>query len=187
MEAALGAYRHEEQPTARAKGYAGVAAVLRATDRGAEVLVIHRAEHPQDPWSGHMALPGGRQDPGDADVRAAAERETTEEVGIDLAAHGRFLGSLDEVLAVSKARATGLVVSPFVYALNRDVEISANEEVQATLWIPLTKLASGEHRTARPVEWEGTRLMLPAWNWQDRIIWGLTWKMLNSLIRLSAP
>ncbi len=39
---------------------AAVAAVVRQAGDGVEVLFIHRAEDPKDPWSGHMAFPGGR-------------------------------------------------------------------------------------------------------------------------------
>src|SRR5688572_28899501 len=70
-------------PTAK---HAAVAAVLHEPGEGhPELLFIERAEHPLDPWSGHMAFPGGRVDPGDPGPRHAAERETLEEVGLDLA------------------------------------------------------------------------------------------------------
>lgn len=49
-----------------------------------EVLFIKRAARPGDRWTSHVALPGGRRDPGDADDRAAAVRECAEEVGLDL-------------------------------------------------------------------------------------------------------
>jgi hypothetical protein len=49
-----------------------------------EVLFIKRAARKGDRWTSHIAFPGGRRDPEDADDRAAAIRETAEEVGIDL-------------------------------------------------------------------------------------------------------
>ena len=64
---------------------AAVAMLLREAAEGPEVFFIERARHPGDPWSGHMAFPGGRVEVGDPDVRAAVERETLEEVGISLA------------------------------------------------------------------------------------------------------
>ena len=56
------------------------------------VLLARRALHPDDPWSGHVGLPGGRWEAGDESLLATALRETDEEVGIDPLAHGRVLG-----------------------------------------------------------------------------------------------
>lgn len=49
-----------------------------------EVLFIKRASRAGDRWTGHVALPGGKRDPGDVDDQAAAVREAAEEIGFDL-------------------------------------------------------------------------------------------------------
>ncbi len=68
---------------------AAVALVLRRTaDDVVELLLIKRSEREDDPWSGHVALPGGRRDPSDATLQDTAIRETLEETGIDLARDG---------------------------------------------------------------------------------------------------
>jgi 8-oxo-dGTP pyrophosphatase MutT (NUDIX family) len=68
---------------------AAVALVLRTTPAGViELLFIKRAERHDDPWSGQIALPGGRYDPDDESLEATAVRETFEEVSIDLRRDG---------------------------------------------------------------------------------------------------
>ena len=75
---------------------AAVALVLRARDP-LEILLVKRAVSDADPWSGHMALPGGRYDKSDPDFLSTAKRETIEEVGIDLDQSALLLGRLDDI------------------------------------------------------------------------------------------
>jgi len=48
-----------------------------------ETLLIKRREAQGDPWSGNLACPGGKLEPGE-DIVDAAVRETWEEVGLNL-------------------------------------------------------------------------------------------------------
>lgn len=62
-----------------------------------EILFIKRAARTGDRWTGHIALPGGKRDPEDADDQATSIRETMEEIGLDLdASHCLFVGNLPE-------------------------------------------------------------------------------------------
>jgi 8-oxo-dGTP pyrophosphatase MutT (NUDIX family) len=62
-----------------------------------EVLFIKRASRVGDRWTGHVALPGGKRDPEDADDVATAVRETWEETGLDLTAENYVhVGNLPE-------------------------------------------------------------------------------------------
>ncbi|HEU4700285.1 MAG TPA: NUDIX domain-containing protein, partial [Gemmatimonadales bacterium] len=81
LAAGLAAHRPvtANDPTLR---WAAVALVV--TPAPDSMLLIRRAERAGDPWSGHMALPGGRHSRGDADLAATAMRETAEEVGVRL-------------------------------------------------------------------------------------------------------
>lgn len=167
--------------------YAAVAAVLRPGPYGAEVLLIRRAEHALDPWSGHMAFPGGRYDRGDETLLATAVRETREEVGLDLQAHATLLGALDALPAIARGKPAGLVIAPFVFALEREVELAPNHEVVEALWAPLARLASGEHAAVVEYQLDGQTLELPGWNVEGRIVWGLTYRMLHSLLELVQP
>src|ERR1035437_6216446 len=68
---------------------ASVAMILRQVDDDLEILFIQRAAHDLDPWSGHIAFPGGKMEEGELECQAAC-RETLEEIGIDLE-YGRYL------------------------------------------------------------------------------------------------
>mgnify|MGYP006305808619 CR=1 FL=1 len=77
----------EPIPADKVPRRAAVAATMRFDEAGdgCELLFILRAKQEGDPWSGHMAFPGGRMEPDDADELAAARREAREEVALDLA------------------------------------------------------------------------------------------------------
>jgi 8-oxo-dGTP pyrophosphatase MutT (NUDIX family) len=164
------------EPGARA----AVAAILRdGTDGEAEVLLVRRAEHPSDPWSGHMALPGGRKDATDASLLETALRETREEVGIDLKTHGRLLARLPDHPAIARGRRVGLVIAPFVFALDHEQPIALSDEIAEALWTPLGPLARGEGRGTFPYTIDDTIIELPFLDVQGRRVWGLTYQMLQ--------
>jgi len=173
---------HQPLKAEPASRQAAVALVLRSTSRGAEVLLMQRAESPRDPWSGHISFPGGHHDATDASLRHTAERETLEEVGLDLQRTGQYFGALDELPAIARGRRTGMAISPFVYGLAELPAFAPNEEVAELFWANLRPLRSGKADTLRPYEHEGTRYDLPAFDVGGKIVWGLTYQMLRGLL-----
>jgi 8-oxo-dGTP pyrophosphatase MutT (NUDIX family) len=181
------AARPTSDATAAVERQAAVAAILRERDPalGAEVLLIRRAERTGDPWSGHMAFPGGRREEADADLLATALRETREEIGLDLARDARLLGRLEDVEATSRGRRVGMPISPFVFELEGDPQLSLEAgEVADALWTPLLPLFRGEAHTTYPYELGELRLELPGYRVGESIVWGLTYQMLETLFRL---
>ena len=180
--------RLRDRPATRHQGpserRAAVAAVLRPSARpdseGPELLLIRRAERSGDPWSGHMALPGGHADATDADLLATALRETREEVGLDLTAH-ELLGALDEHAAHAQGRFTGLVIAPYVFALRGEVEPRINHEVAELLWAPLSPMARGELDAVKELRRDGQLVRLPGFQVGEHVVWGLTHRVLQSL------
>jgi 8-oxo-dGTP pyrophosphatase MutT (NUDIX family) len=156
---------------------AAVAAIVRpgAEPEGAEILLIRRAERVGDPWSGHMAFPGGRYDDADRSLLETATRETLEEVGIAL--EGAPLGLLPDV----PTHRTGLVVRPYVFALEREVTLATNDEVAEALWTPLAPLMRGENKDTYSFRYEGVPYALPCFRLGDRVVWGLTYRMIELL------
>lgn len=161
--------------------HAAVALILRETRAGQEILIIRRAEHPLDPWSGHLGFPGGRLEPQDTSEERAAVRETEEELGIRLDACARLLGTLSEIRARSLSRSMPLSIFPFVYEMTEPAALNQNGEVVEATWIPLRFFLDLSNRTTMPHPREPDRAM-PCYPLGDRAIWGMSLAMLDELL-----
>ena len=116
-----------------------------------EVLFIKRAARKGDRWTSHVALPGGRRDPGDADDLAAAIRETSEEVGIDLSEHAIQVGNLPQrVVTTHWGKVPLMVLCPYIFLVTQHALPPLKlqpTEVASTHWVPIRALLSAEQRT----------------------------------------
>lgn len=168
----------------RAQRHAAVAMVLReGAAGGLESLFIKRAEHPLDPWSGHMAFPGGRRDHPDESLEDIARRETLEELGLELAPEMR-LGRLDDMDG-GRLRPHELSVSPFVFFHPSPGELKPNYEVDDVVWVPLGYMAdpanvSTYYYPRDPMERPFPSFRVgPGYN-----IWGMTYRMVTNFMRV---
>ena len=159
---------------------AGVALIL-GSDPDA-ILLIRRAERVGDPWSGHMGLPGGRRDVGDADLVETAVREVREEVGIILGGEG-LLGSLDDV-APRNLTKLPVVVRPFVFAVSGHPPLQPNDEVARAFWLEVETLRDPRHAGEVTVTLGGMDRTFPAFNVGEGTVWGMTERILTSLFDL---
>lgn len=160
---------------------AGVALLLRERRAGPELLFIERAERAGDPWSGHMAFPGGGRDPRDPDVQRAAERETLEEVGISLAGSPP-LGRLPDLEGRHGRRPLPLVISAFVYAVEPPGPPRLNHEVRHAFWFPVAELLDPSRHVEHVLEGPGGPLRFPGICIGDperHVVWGLTYRFLQ--------
>ena len=159
---------------------AAVALVLRDAGASIEALFIRRAERPDDPWSGQMAFPGGREEPGDEDLRATAVRETREEIGVDLTREAEYLGGLDEVRAMARMRPMSLSITPYVFRLSGGFEPRLSDEVRSVHWLPLAQLLGPGLRSTMDYVQEGVSMQFPCLRFEELVIWGLTYRMFMS-------
>jgi 8-oxo-dGTP pyrophosphatase MutT (NUDIX family) len=169
------------EPTPRR---AAVALVLRVT-RHVEILFVKRAEWAGDPWSGHVAFPGGRQEPADATLWDTAVRETFEETALDLARDGHLLGRLDE-LHPRAVTLPAIVVRPYVAVAPADVELALSPELARAFWVPLERLRKDAHVTSvvRP---RGVDMRVPSVVHDGHVIWGMTYRILEDFLARIEP
>jgi len=163
---------------------AAVAAVLRVVHEP-ELLFIKRAELARDPWSGHVAFPGGRAEAADISLEATALRETLEELSVDLR-RGRILGDLDD-LAPRSPVLPPLVIRPFVAVVAPDVVCVPSEEVASAFWVPLSTLRDEASAAEHVMEINGARARFPAYRVNEHVVWGLTGRIVRQLLSLLEP
>lgn len=161
---------------------AAVALVLRErAGQGAEMLFIQRAVREGDPWSGQVALPGGRRDEGENDLAVTVVRETCEETGINIRTQGELIGPLDELRPRTPVLPP-VIVRPYVAVLPATVEPTTSDEVAGFFWAPLSVLFD-------PANTRNTRVRTRGafWIWHDaihyegQVIWGMTQRIVKTL------
>jgi 8-oxo-dGTP pyrophosphatase MutT (NUDIX family) len=165
--------------------YAAIALVLRPSDLGdPELLMIKRAEVERDPWSGHIACPGGRMDPTDRDLEHTAVRETWEETGIDLTRDGRILGTLDDITPRTPLLPP-LVIRPFVAAVKPEVTIVESPEVAEVFWVPMSAIraTAAWGKGFVPIRGVGEQ-EVDVFRHGQYTVWGLTHRALTQFVDL---
>jgi 8-oxo-dGTP pyrophosphatase MutT (NUDIX family) len=167
-------------PAAPGVPRAAVAVVLREAPAGLELLLIKRADRRDDPWSGHVALPGGREEAADGSLEATAVRETLEETGIDLTRDGVVLGALDDLLP--RAGPVPVLVRPYVAVLRAETPLVISDEVAAAFWVPIAALAAPDATIESVVRVREETRRVPSFRHGDYIVWGLTERIVRQLL-----
>jgi 8-oxo-dGTP pyrophosphatase MutT (NUDIX family) len=158
--------------------WAAVAAIL--TPDPEAILLIRRAERAGDPWSGHMALPGGRREPGDPDLLATVVRETAEELGVSLSGI-RPAGILEDVVPRTPVLPP-VAVRPFVFVLPNRPTLTPNHEIAWAGWVSLDDLLNpGAYHPVQLTVAQQTR-DFPAYEIENALIWGMTERILTNLL-----
>jgi len=160
------------------RGHASVAMLLKEGTSSSEVLFIVRADHDRDPWSGNIGFPGGRLNHDEESPRRAAERETSEELNLDLG-QAAYLGQLDDLYGAILP----VLVSCFVYRIPETARLQPNHEVASTFWCPLTTLLEPTRHKLETFTYRGSarehpvvRLLEPG----RPFLWGITYRLIRN-------
>lgn len=181
IENRLSDYRHTPGWELLRPRRAAVALVVREGARGCEVLLMRRSRRQGDPWSGDVALPGGRHEPVDPDLVHTARRETLEEIGLDLG-RARPAGKLEDQLATPSLTRAPLVVTPVVFTLPEPEHppFVLSAEAARAFWTPLAPLVQNTHAGTHEWKMAGLKLRMPCWHYDGEVIWGLTYRILET-------
>lgn len=145
-------------------------------------LFIERAEAEGDPWSGHMGLPGGREEPVDRDLSETARRETEEETGLRLAQED-LLGRLSD-LHPRSPRLPSVAITPYVSRYLDEPSVTPSVEVRGHIWVPVSELLAPENRSRLVLDRPDGRREFPTIEVQGRTIWGLTHEIVRRFLAL---
>lgn len=168
---------HAERP------HAAVALLL--TDAPVRLLLIRRAERLGDPWSGHLALPGGRRDPVDVDLVETAIRETGEETGVVL--HRAWcVAQLDDLAPVTPVLPP-IVVRPFVFRLRTAPTPVLNAEVEHAVWVPLDDLVADGVFGRRTLDVHGAPRTVMGYQLPEGFLWGITERIVTPVLQAWRP
>ena len=154
---------------------AAVVLLLKTTDKDLRILFVKRAENPADPWSGQMALPGGKRDATDQSLKQTVVRETLEETNINLLDRCRFLGVMETLTSTPRPE---MKIVPFVVLLEHEPSIKLNEELERFVWISPEELV--RHRGTVKFSFGE----FPAYVVGNIIIWGLTYRILEIFVHI---
>lgn len=161
---------------------ASVAIIIRThEDHHKELLMIKRAERIGDPWSGDMAFPGGKKSHEDPNAYHTALRELEEEIGLP-ASHLEDAGRLSDQLTKTHSGIRPLVVSSFVFKLNKETSFALNHEVAETVWLPLSHFKAPANRQTMLWKVRGTQIKMPCYWYQNYRVWGLSLRMIDDLL-----
>ena len=177
--------RDDDLPVRRA----AVALVLRGPEAAGgpgavgpvELLFVKRAEWEGDPWSGHVAFPGGRHEPGDATLWDTAARETHEETGLDLRRDGVVLGVLDDLHPRTPVLPS-IAVRPYVVAAAPADPLALSDELAAAFWVPVGWFGEAGASTTSTVRARGMELRVPSFVRDGHTIWGMTHRILGQFL-----
>jgi 8-oxo-dGTP pyrophosphatase MutT (NUDIX family) len=163
---------------------AAVALILCEGEKSLEALFIERASRDNDPWSGDIALPGGRVEKEDGNPRQTAERETLEEIGLDLGKCS-YLGRLSDIVGAHLP----VLVTCFVYGAAKNPLFVINHEVRDIFRVSISDLNAPDRHITSPVRFGGETFVRPAIRLPQSgkpPLWGLTYRFIMEFLGILA-
>ncbi len=165
------------------RAHAAVALILEEQSDRLSILFIKRSTNENDYWSGQIGLPGGRTESCDSTTGHTAERETREEIGLDLST-AHYLGRLSDIAPGGLQ----IVISCFVYAVNQRPVLSPDDrEIADAFWVPVRDLVNPARRSQVDFTFRNRQRSFPAVRTDDDNeppLWGITYRLLRDFNKI---
>ena len=158
------------------------AAVLIAVSPQTETVFLTKRSAALKHHPGQVAFPGGKQDPGDPTLTAAALREAEEEVGLPRS-QVRVLGEMpthETVTGFSMTPVLGLIEGPYVPRAEAG-------EVSEVFEVPLAHVTDPANFIVQSRRWQGRVRHYYTVPFGPYYIWGATGRILRALADRMAP
>lgn len=147
------------------------------------ILMVRRAENPQDPWSGQWAFPGGRVEDSDIDLLATCQREVMEECGCELTP-----AQFKHVLPLSPAgrmHRDPVIVTPFLWEIPTAVDLIPDKnEVASAHWQELAYLLEPANHKSGMIAPNYSDREFPYILLDNTPLWGFTYGVLMDYLNL---
>ena len=161
---------------------AAVAMILRGREAEVEMLMLRRAEHAGDPWSGDLGFPGGKIEFADQSAKAAAEREVHEEIGLRLTEES-FLGQLNDITGAYLP----VNIACFAYHLDSPTDFDLNHEISNYWWVPLARFLEPERHRNATFTYRNQQRSHPVIDLVEAghpFLWGITYRLVEQFFTL---
>ena len=167
--------------------HASVCVLVAGAVESPGVCLIRRAKWADDPWSEHIALPGGSRQ-GNETAAETVRREVGEEVGISIA-DGEELTALPQLRIRLAGRERTLLLDSFVYHVTGPVPpLRCGPEIHSAFWVPVADLWHPMNLDCLALGDRGDTLVYPAVRLPQGKVFGITLRILTFLSdRLGVP
>lgn len=147
-------------------------------DRGVyHVVFIKRTETVRE-HKGQISFPGGAREKEDKSLLDTALRESWEEIGLDTG-DVEIVGEMDDEITTT----SNFIVTPYIGVMPWPYDFVKNtDEVDDILCIPIASLLEKECRRPDAETLDGEKVESCTYNYQGRIIWGATARILNKFL-----
>lgn len=159
---------------------AGVMLIIYPTGDSLSAIFIQRPQY-DGVHGGQMALPGGKLEAGEGFLEAA-KREVEEEIGLG-SEHYQVLGQMLPIyIPPSK-----FYVLPFVAFADVLPPLTKEDyEVEEIVSVPIDLFNNYDAVQETEVKARGAKFRVPAFLYNDRVIWGATARIMAEFVQLQA-